>query len=91
MHTPIQEIPLRYRFRPEGLEAHEKEIIVGSLNCYGVENPLVATASNLTAFTWDQVLSALMRSRPHCKGDSLDDVDDVVYAVHDARREYDAH
>jgi hypothetical protein len=88
MTTPVQEIPLQYRFRPDNLHDIELQVIVGSLNRYGVNNPLAATAENLTAFTWDQVLQALQLSRRDCKGDSLDDVDDVIFAVRDERKSF---
>lgn len=85
---PIQEVPLCERFRPEEFEAGELEIIVGALNKFGVSNLTRATSTNLTAFTWEQVLQSLLQSRRECVGDSLDDTDDVIYAVQDVRREY---
>lgn len=91
MHTPIQDIPLQHRFRPENFDAVEKEIISGALNRYGVQNPFRADHQNLTAFTWEQVIQALQLSRRDCVGDSLDDVDDVIYNVRAERKSYGLH
>lgn len=86
--TPIQEVPLSERFRPEEFDGPDLEIIVGALNKFGVSNLTRATTENLTAFTWEQVLQSLLLSRRACVGDALDDTDDVIYAVRDIRREY---
>lgn len=82
------EISARDKFRPEGFEQEERQVIAGALNRYGIENPYFAKPEALTAFTWDQVLHALLASRKDCIGDSLDAVDDVIFAVRDERSRY---
>lgn len=86
--TIVQDIPMIHRFQPGAFDAHEKEIIVGALNRYGVNNPLLATEQNLTAFTWDQVQQALILSRRDCKGDAIDDVDDVIHNLRAEKKSY---
>jgi hypothetical protein len=86
-----QEISHKDRFRPESFPVEEKSIIAGALNRYGVENPFRADENNLTAFTWDQVLQSLILSRRDSIGDAQEDVEDVIYAVRDERRNLSAH
>lgn len=88
MTVIVQEIPLQHRFRPETFEQFEKDIIVGALNKFGTNMPMRATPQNLTAFTWEQTIQALLLSRRHCTGDALDDVDDVIYNIRDTRKTY---
>jgi hypothetical protein len=83
-----QEIPLQQRFAPASFDAHEKEIIVGALNRYGIGNLAPAVPDNLSIFTWDQVQQALILSRRDCFGDSRDDVDDVIYNLMQERKSY---
>lgn len=87
----IQDIPLSERIVPDALEPREREICAGALAAFGVDNPVRPTAKNLNVFTWEQVLYALQRGRLLCSGDALDDVDDTIYAVRDARRAYASH
>lgn len=87
----VQEVPLEHRCRLDNLDAHEREIIAGALNRYSVSLPFKATPDNLSAFTWEQVLQALQASRRDCVGASLDDLDDVIYAVRDERKRYTTH
>ncbi len=82
------EISLRDRFRPDNFVDFERSIIAGALNRYGVENPFHADTNNLTAFTWEQVLQALILSRRDSIGDAQADVEDVIYAVRDERKQY---
>jgi hypothetical protein len=84
----IQDTPHEHRFRPTSFDAHEKEIIIGALNKYGVGTPGRADEQNLTMFTWDQVQQALLMSRRDCVGDSRDDVDDVIYNLRSERKTY---
>lgn len=84
----IQNIPLEYRFQPDGFDAHELEVISGALNRYGVDNLVRASPNNLSVFTWEQVKHALMLSRKDCIGDALDDLDDVLWNVRHEEREY---
>lgn len=84
------EISARDKFQPHHLDDHERRLIAGAVNRYGVDNPLFANENNLSVFTWEQILAALMASRRDCIGDSLDDIDDVIYAVR-AERKYYAH
>ncbi len=76
----------RDRFDPKAFDDHQITVIAGAVNRYGIGNPCQADKRTLISFTWEQVQTALMRSRADCKGDARDDLDDVVYAVRDAQR-----
>lgn len=90
MFAMQSEISARDRFQPHDFDESDLEVIAGALNRYGIDNPIFANTKNLSAFTWEQVLNALTASRRDCIGDSLDDLDDVIYAVK-AERNYYVH
>ena len=85
----VQDISMVHRFNAETFDDREINIILGSLNCYGRQLG-VATKQNLQTFTWEQVKRALVQMRAECKGDSRDDVDDVIYNLRAAMRELEA-